>query len=386
MQNFLMLIKNKMILGGLGVYLLTAGISYFAFTSLGADKVLSPAGIGLTAARVDPQAPKTEECPLNGQKYSKAEKDIWEARAPLGVMIENHEDSRPQSGLSKADVVYEALAEGGVTRFLAIFYCGVSAEDTTIGPVRSARIYYMDWVSEYGKFPLYTHVGGANRPGPTDALGAVRKYGWERYNDLNQFSIGFPTFWRDYERFDREVATEHTMYSSTDKLWDVAGKRGLTNEDEDGNAWNEDFTSWSFADGKAESAPSVGKISFPFWEGFDVYSVGWTFDTASNMYLRENGGQSFKDLNTNEQVKAANVVVMYVKARGPVDEEKHLMYDTIGTGKALVFQNGNKIEATWKKPSRTGRTIFKDSKGKVVDFVRGPIWIEVLDPSSKVDY
>jgi len=68
--------------------------------------------------------PKTEECPLNGGLFSKPEQAIWEKRRPIAIMIENHADSRPPSGLSRADVVYEAVAEGGITRFLAIFYCG----------------------------------------------------------------------------------------------------------------------------------------------------------------------------------------------------------------------------------------------------------------------
>lgn len=386
MGNFLQSQKAKFILGGLGLYLLASGISYFVFGALVSSPVLSPAGTQDKKAKIDTSLPKTEECPLNGGMYTKAEREIWEKRRPLTVSIENHEEARPQSGLSKADIVYEAIAEGGVTRFLSVFYCGVSAEETQVGPVRSARIYFMDWASEYGEYPLYVHVGGANKPGPADALGAVRKYGWEQYNDLNQFSIGFPTFWRDYERFDREVATEHTMYSTTDKLWTVAEKRGLFAKDKKGNAWDEDFVKWPFADGKAVENPTVTKISFPFWEGQTQYAVAWVYDAASNSYKRENGGQIHKDMNTDSQITATNVVILYTKSKGPIDELKHMLYDTIGSGKALVFQNGNIIQATWKKTARGARTRFVNTKGKDVSFVRGPIWIEVIDPTSKVEY
>lgn len=387
MGNFFASQKAKLILGALGLYLLTAGIAYFAFSSLKSLPVLSPDGaVDKKTRKVDTSLPKTEECPLNGAKYTKAEREIWSARRPLTVMIENHEESRPQSGLSRADVVYEAVAEGGVTRFLAVFYCGVSAEETQIGPVRSARIYFMDYASEYGEHPLYVHVGGANKPGPADALGAVRKYGWEQYNDLNQFSIGFPTFWRDYERFDRQVATEHTMYSTTDKLWEVAEKRGLTSEDKKGNAWDEDFIKWLFADGKPEATPQVSQISFPFWEGYKQYAVLWKYDATTNSYKRENDDQPHKDMNNDEQVAAANVVILYAKAKGPIDELKHMLYNTTGSGKALVFQNGAVVEATWKKESRAARTRFMDKKGKEVSFARGPVWIEILDPSSDVEY
>lgn len=378
--------KLKIGLGILGLYLLAAGISYALFSYLkGAPGVLTTTSEEKRAT-IDLTAPKTEECPLNGQKYTKAERDIWEARRPLGIMIENHQESRPQSGLSKADVVYEAVAEGGITRFLATFFCGVSAEETQVGPVRSARIYYMDWASEYGTSPLYVHVGGANKPGQTDALGSIKKYGWDLYNDINQFSVGFPTFWRDYERLGHPVATEHTMYSTTDKLWEVAKERGLTNKDKDGKAWGDNFVSWKFQDGQASSQPAAGKISFPFWKGYEDYNVTWDYDAVSNRYKRSHAGVAHTDLNNEEQLMASNVVVLFTRERGPLDELMHMLYDTTGSGKALVFQNGEVVEATWSKKTRTDRTKFMDNKSKEISFVRGPIWIEVLNTGTKVEY
>ena len=217
-------------LAGLGLYLFTTGVSYAAFNYLHTPPDIQystpvPEGGGLA---IDPNEPKTEACPLNGELFTKTESRVWETRRPLAIMIENHTEARPQSGVSSADVVYEAVAEGGITRFLALFYCDAIDRDTTVGPVRSARTYYLDWASEYGENPLYVHVGGANVPGPANALGQIQEYGWggRNGNDLNQFSIGFPTFWRDYERLGRTVATEHTMYSTTEKLWAEAKKRG----------------------------------------------------------------------------------------------------------------------------------------------------------------
>ncbi len=383
--------RIKLILGGLGLYLVVAGISYWAFTSLikSDNGVLSPE-TGNKRSKIDTSAPKTEACPLNGKMYTKGEKDVWVTRRPLAVMIENHEDSRPQSGLSKADVVYEALAEGGVTRFMAVFYCGAAAEEIQVGPVRSARMYFMDWASEYATddHPLYTHVGGANKPGPADALGNIKKYGWDSYNDMNQFSIGFPTFWRDYERLGHPVATEHTMYSTTDKLYKVAEERGLTNVDKDGEAWDKGWTSWTFKDGAATQSPKAADIKFAFWSNNlgDSYAVRWTYDVATNTYKRENGGQVHKDFNTDEQLATSNVVVMFQNVKGPIDELKHVLYDTTGTGKVLVFQNGDVVEGTWKKPSRTSRTVFMDKSGKELSFVRGHIWVTAVDTTTKVTY
>ena len=227
----------KTIIIAVVLYLTTSAFSYFLFSSIfpttvGRKTSVVPITQVTKEGKVtfDQKLPKTESCPLNGAMYSKQQRDWWEKHRPLGIMIENHQESRPQSGLDSADIVYEAVAEGGITRFLSIFYC---QDAGIVGPVRSARTYFLDFISEYGDSPLYTHVGGANTPGPANALGQIEDYGWQGYNDINQFSVGFPTFWRDYERLGHPVATEHTMYSTTQKLWDVAKSRGLSATDKD---------------------------------------------------------------------------------------------------------------------------------------------------------
>jgi hypothetical protein len=385
------MVKNKkiltIILGGLFLYLFSSSLSYAAFRYLDKDSIspISPQETDSARSKIDLSAPKTESCPLNGEMYTKQERAIWESRRPLAVMIENHEDSRPQSGLSSADIVYEAIAEGGITRFMAVFYCGTSAEDIIIGPVRSARTYFLDLASEYGDYPLYAHVGGANLPGKTNALGQIGDYGWLRMgNDLNQFSLGFPTFWRDYERLGREVATEHTMYSSTDKLWEVAAKRELNAKDEDGNPWDEDFVGWNFSDGS--SSDKTLKISFDFWEGYKQYSVAWDYDSSLNAFKRTNGGETHKDLNTDSQLTAKNVVVQFVKETGPINELKHMLYGIVGSGKAIIFKNGEAVSANWSKKTRVSRTIFTDKSGEEIVFSKGNIWIEILPLGQEVDY
>ena len=303
-------------------------------------------------------------------------------------MIENHQESRPQSGLSKADVMYEAVAEGGITRFLAVFYCGAVAEEVTIGPVRSARTYFMDFASEYGDYPLYAHVGGANKPGPANALGQISDYGWlDKGNDLNQFSLGFPVFWRDYERIGHPVATEHTMYSTSEKLWEVAQKRGLTNVDEEGNQWDADFIQWQFKDeAKLDGRGDVNKIEFSFWKNNPEYTVRWEYQKDSNHYLRFNGGQPQKDLNNDSQLQAKTVIIQFMKEKGPIDEIKHMLYTTTGKGQALIFEDGQVIEGTWTKDKRQSRTKFTNSSGKEISLNRGPIWIEIVPVGNEVQY
>ncbi len=383
--------KLFIIIGGVLLYLASTGISYAAFHFLGGpgSGFISPVEIPQTSDgfKIDLNAPKTEKCPLNGGMFSKAERQIWEKRRPLTVMIENHAEARPQSGLSKADVVYEAVAEGGITRFLAVFYCG-AVEEITLGPVRSARTYFMDFASEYGDFPLYVHVGGANVPGPANALGQIGDYGWlAKGNDMNQFSIGFPVFWRDYERIGHPVATEHTMYSTTDKLWEVAFKRGLNAIDDDGKKWDANFTEWKFKDDeKSEVRGTVGKITFSFWENSPDYAVSWEYNKDSNQYLRFNDGQPHKDLDNDSQIQVKTVIIQFMKEKGPIDAEKHILYTTTGTGKALIFQDGQAIEGNWTKEKRQSRTKFTDKAGKEILLNRGPIWIEIVPTGRPINY
>ena len=303
-------------------------------------------------------------------------------------MIENHQESRPQSGLSSADVVYEAVAEGGITRFMAVFYCGTAIGEIQLGPVRSARTYFLDFASEYGDFPLYVHVGGANTPGPANALGQVADYGWvNKGNDLNQFSIGFPVFWRDYERLDHPVATEHTMYSTTQKLWGIASERDLKSTDKEGAKWDSNFEAWEFKDGDP-SGESVSP-SFSFWGGYSDYDVSWEYDNQENNYKRANGGKPHMDLNNNEQIKASTVVLVFMResrANDGYQGNLHLLYKNKGSGDALIFQDGQVIQGTWNKTERESRMIFEDKDGKEVKLNRGPIWIEILPTGATVDY
>jgi len=151
MGNFFSSKKFLMIASFLGLYLFSAGASWAAFSyfGTGSQSNFLSGGLGDSRSRINLDLPKTETCPINGGMFTKIESDIWEERRPIALIIENHADARPQSGLSKADVVYEAVAEGGITRFLSIFYCGAAAEDVKVAPVRSARVYFIDWAAEY---------------------------------------------------------------------------------------------------------------------------------------------------------------------------------------------------------------------------------------------
>lgn len=378
--------RNKIIviLLAVGLYFISAGSSYLFFAKVAMGPLSSPVPSVTTGVNgtlnFDQNLPKTQSCPLNGVLYSNQQEQWWQKHRPLGVMIENHVDARPQSGLSGADVVYEAVAEGGITRFLAMFYCQDVGE---VGPVRSARTYYIDFASEYADYPLYAHVGGANQAGPADALSQLSDYGWTNYNDMNQFSIGFPTFWRDYDRLGHAAATEHTMYSTVDKLWDYAAtNRGLTNVDKNGNAWDKNFVPYQFSnDAPVSARPASQTIHLEFWTGDPDYYVDWTYDAKANNYKRAYGKTAYIDRDTNKQLTAKNVVVLEmaeVNANDGYDNNVHLLFNDTGTGKAVVFKDGKKYSGTWEKDSRTARTIVKDSSGNQIKFDRGLIWFTIL--------
>ena len=370
------------------VYIISTGISY-ALSSLSSTKNTtssSPTDTNQTGSQLgfDGGLPKTEECPLNGEMYSKKQKEWWEKHRPLGVMMENHIESRPQSGLSSADVVYEAVAEGGITRFLAVFYCN---DARNIGPVRSARTYFLDWISEYGESPLYAHVGGANTPGMANALGQISDYGWNLYNDLSQFNLSYPTFKRVERPNGRDVATEHTMFSSTEELWKVAKMRKLTDVNEDSRRWDESFVKYSFKDDVGDKdRPLSQKIHLELWEDYKEYAIDWMYDKIGNVYKRNNAGKLHIDRITNKPITAKNIVVLVMfesRANDGYENNIHLLYKTKGTGKAYIFMDGKQTVGTWRKDSRTARTEIFDNLGSPVKFNRGNIWFEIL-PSQGV--
>ncbi len=392
---------------GLIIYLLSAGFSYAAFSLLRPGlptSEVSPDQPKTTGGKFQPPKqkyaglPKTEECPLNGTLRSKPERELWEKRRPLGITVENSTAARPQSGLSYADIIYEAVAEGGITRFLAVYYC---QDSDVVGPVRSARTYFLDWISEYGRSPLYAHVGGANTPGPADAISQIDRYRWTAFNDLNQFSIGFPNFWRDYERLGENTATEHTVYTSTSKLWDFsAKKRGLTSVEVDDLtgkeiAWNSTFIPWKFKDDvSTDKRPAKFAAEFSLSNTqasyIDDYLVRWSYDKTSNSYLRFHKNTEHRDMNTGAQILAKNVVILFTTmtvADDGYNEEghgAHLLYGTKGTGKAKFLLDGQVVDGTWAKKSRVDRTIFYDASGVEVKFNRGLIWVEVLPIGQKI--
>ena len=220
--------------------------------------------------------------PLDGMGYSS---DLAN-RHPLAVSVENHPDARPQSGLIKASIVYEAITEGGITRYLAIYGPQDAPE---IGPIRSARLFFMDWLKEYDAF--FAHAGGNE-----DALANIDKYNIKNLDDSTTY------FYRDKK--GRNVASEHTLYSSTEKLYEYAASKGFDTK-------NSNFTAFKFKkDGPAAASGKGVSIDF---SGNPSYAIRWNYDPKTNSYQRFLNGKEHKDRTSDDQITAKNIIIQSVE-------------------------------------------------------------------------
>lgn len=281
---------------------------------------------------------------------------------PVAVMVENLSTVRPQYGLSRAQVVYEALAEGGITRFLVVYASGEAL--STIGPVRSARDYTVDWAEEYRG--VYVHAGGSPQ-----AL--QRLVGNDFMTDLNQISGDHAYFWRDTSR-----AAPHNLFTSTELLGYALRDKGLSDT-------NGSYGGWLFEkEVQKKDRPAAQTVRMSF--STSSYDVEYTYDQESNSYTRLNGGEPQVDALNNEPIKPKNVVVQYVASTLIDAESGRLSLTTIGEGDGVVFMNGTATPVRWKKPARGERTRFTHEDGTEVSFIPGTIWIEVLPEGRPVEY
>ena len=270
---------------------------------------------------------------------------------PIGIMIENLSSVRPQSGLSKASVVYETVAEGYITRFLVVFDPKEMPDE--IGPVRSARPYYVDFLREYDG--MYVHAGGS-----PEALQAVDGLG---IKDLNALYKG-QYFWRDTSKY-----APHNLYTSEELQ--IRALHDLEFADERAS-----FKPWKFKDDAEELPKTPYHVSISFYGA--AYAVDYTWDRESNEYLRKNGGYSHNDANTGEQIRVKNIVVQQLPPVLAVGEKGRLTLDLAGEGRCLVARDGEIISGTWKKPTSGDRTKFYDQDNKEVELNRGSTWVHLF--------
>lgn len=274
---------------------------------------------------------------------------------PLGVMVENSADAWPLSGPAKANIVFEAPVEGGITRFFLIF--DASSTVSEIGPVRSARPYYVDWAD--GLDAMYAHVGGS-----PDALAKIVSL--PAFRDLNEFWNGW-VFWRATHR-----AAPHNIYTRPELLLQAAEQKKFVAGTFTPWFYQDVATSTSSTTPVSERVIEAPKINVPY-EGF--YAATWRYDAATDEYARERNGAAVRDAD-GTPIRVKNVVVLLTDGE-VLDSIGRLKIRTTGRGKALVFSHGDKHEASWTRTA--GEYIrFAGVDGTEIPFTRGKSWISVV--------
>lgn len=352
--------------------LLALVIFWFLFRNKDGSKIVSP--FGKSGQNVFDN--KTVLNPLTGIKYTEEEAASWKDVRPVGAMVNNHTAARPQSGLVDADIVYEMVAEGGITRYVAFFLTNAPLK---VGPIRSIREYFLVLVKEMGD-AMIMHIGWSPQ-----ALVAIESWPVRSLNRLGlncENVLPDPTdyeCWRNSERVNSDVPWEHTAYGNITEL----RKKGLAAGWEGEMA---DFTIYTFKDdtSKYSAMPSASEVSIDFWYKGD-YSAIFKYDSQSNSYLRflgyDEAGQpiAHKDNETDKQITVKNLIVQFATETEVLGDEKgRLEYELEGSGKAIIFIDGKKIDATWNKTGKEGRTIFYDSTGAELAFNRGNFWISIV--------
>ena len=285
-------------------------------------------------------------------------------RLPIAIMVDDNKVARPQSGFTSASIVYQAPADGGEDRYMLVFQEGTA---TDIGPVRSARPYYVYWAAEYKAG--FGHYGGDI----TSLQQVIPTMAKSIYNMDALNGDACP-----YHRVNTRAAP-HNAYTNTAVLLSCATKIGQPSK-------YQGLPVRTFVDDSpAAGLPSKESISIPYRTGL----VGYEFDPQTDAYLRSVDGKLQTDPANNQQVVARNVIVLFqALTYDAASDPGHTrpVIASIGTGKALVFKEGRAIVATWKKPSATALTRLYDSSGSEISLVRGEIFIQCVPIGTAVTY
>lgn len=276
-------------------------------------------------------------------------------RPVTAIMIENSPDARPQSGLKDAGVIFEAIAEGGITRFLTLHQ---EDQPDYIGPVRSVRPYYLDWLQGFDA-PV-AHAGGS-----PDGLAKIKSDG---VKDLDQFANAGA-----YMRVNNRYAP-HNLYTTMAKLDALNASKGYTSSN---------FTGFPRKAGAAAATATAKTIDFSI-SGY-LYNAHYDYDTASNSYKRSEGGKPHVDERSGAQL-APTVVIAIVTNYNSNYNGVNGMYQSIGSGHCYVFQDGIVTEGTWAKSDRKSQITFKDANGADIKLDAGQTWISVVAAASAVTF
>jgi hypothetical protein len=299
--------------------------------------------------------PTTVASPLTGLQVAPE----LAQRPVTGIMIENSTDARPQSGLQDAGVVFEAIAEGGITRFIAMFQ---DSQPQYVGPVRSLRPYYIDFAASFDA--SIAHIGGSPA-----ALAQIRGGG----KDLDQF-FNAGSYWRQPSR-----RTPHNVYTSFERLDALNKAKGYTSSK---------FTTWLRKVDKKLVTPTAKTINVNISSA--LYNSHYDYDAVSNTYLRSEGGKAHNVTNAAAdsagQQLHPKVVLVLVMTYGIAPDGKHSQYGATGNGTVFVFQDGGVTQGTWTKADRGSQFSFTDVKGKPIRLDAGQAWVTVVARADMVNY
>lgn len=301
-----------------------------------------------------PPAPTTVASKLTGVQV---EPPLNE-RAITGVMIENSIDARPQAGLVDAGVVFEAIAEGGITRFLALFQ---ESQPDYIGPIRSARPYYVRWARGFDA--AYVHSGGSG-----EALNLIKALGVKDM-DHGKYGSSGGTFDRVSNRY-----APHNVYTSMARLDTLRTSLGYTTSEVTGferiEALKDDVIPVDQSNGELAN-------SLTFNISGNNYNTSYTYHADTNTYARVLAGQPHTDERSGKQI-SPTVVVALEASYSIHSDGVHSVYGNVGSGPVTVFQNGKVYKGSWSKPSDTAELKFLDASGQPLRLQPGQTWITAI--------
>lgn len=321
----------------------------------------TPSVPAVTAAPEPTVSGTGPENPLTGMPID----EEWVNARPIAVMLNNLVAAQPQQGQSQADIIYEVLAEGGITRMLGVYQ---SVEGVgTIGSVRSARTYYLELA--LGHDAVYLHAGGS--PDAYDKIKAWEVTALDCVNGPYEGSSpGSNLFWRDPDRI-RNNGKVHSVVTTGDTILERFATYSFRQEHEEGYTYPQ-----AFEEAAARSAQSARVITVPY----SSYKTGvFTFDEQSGKYLVSQYGKPYVDGNDGSQVAVTNVLILKT-ACDPIkgDDAGRITVDLTSGGEGWYARGGGIEPITWSKTDRNSPFVYMDSSGEPLVLGRGNSYVNIV--------
>lgn len=283
-------------------------------------------------------------------------------RRPVAIMINNLKKALPQSGISHADILYEAMTEGNISRMLAVF--NDYPEIPKIGPVRSARHYFVDLAGSHDAY--YIHYGGSPQ-----AYDYIKRSGAEALDGLS--ALDKVMFYRDPERLKKKGMLEHSAFTTGEMII-----KGLSYKGYPVDYVSEPTSAFYFA--KNEYMPSgqpCSKLTVPYGYYIEPF---YTYDEASKVYLRWQFDEKHIDSETGQQLAFKNILVLYVNESAiKGDSAGRLDIKACGEGNGLYCTNGVAQNIKWTKTTRTNPLKLTTENGTELQLNAGKTFINLLD-------